>query len=53
VEVKSAKHWYYAFVVPRNHAQGTIKIVQCTTKLRLKFIACDAADCLKSVRLAR
>jgi hypothetical protein len=31
------KIWNYAFVVPRNHAQGTIKIVQCTTEVRLKI----------------
>jgi hypothetical protein len=37
VEAKSAKHWFHAFVVPRNHAQGTIKIVQCTTEVRLKI----------------
>jgi hypothetical protein len=37
VEAKSAKHWFHAFVVPRNHAQGTIKIVQCTPVVRLKI----------------
>jgi hypothetical protein len=37
MEAKSAKHWFHAFVVPRNHAQGTIKIVQCTPEVRLKI----------------
>jgi hypothetical protein len=37
VEAKSAKHWFHEFVVPHNHAQGTIKIVQCTPVVRLKI----------------
>jgi hypothetical protein len=37
MEAKSAKHWFHAFVVPLNHAQGTIKMVQCTPEVRLKI----------------
>jgi hypothetical protein len=53
VEAKSAKHCFHALVVPRNHAQGTIKIVQCTPEVRLKIHRTWRVRLPNSVRLAR